>query len=50
MATDASNLYARNILEFINLLINEDGRLHIDLEDEIVAACLVAHAGKQKGD
>ncbi|WP_144142372.1 Re/Si-specific NAD(P)(+) transhydrogenase subunit alpha [Paraburkholderia sp. BCC1884] len=48
VASDASSLYARNVLEFVRLLTAEDGSLHINLEDEIVAACLVAHNGKQK--
>ncbi|MDR5761403.1 Re/Si-specific NAD(P)(+) transhydrogenase subunit alpha [Caballeronia sp. LZ035] len=50
VASDASSLYARNVQEFVRLLTAEDGSLHIDLEDEIVAACLVAHNGKAKGE
>ncbi|MGE8678502.1 MAG: Re/Si-specific NAD(P)(+) transhydrogenase subunit alpha, partial [Achromobacter marplatensis] len=41
VATDASALYARNILDFLKLIINADGALAIQRDDEIVAACLV---------
>ena len=45
VAADASSLYARNVLDFLKLVINQDGALHVDLQDDIVAACLVAHEG-----
>jgi H+-translocating NAD(P) transhydrogenase subunit alpha len=46
VAADASALYARNVLDFLKLVINQDGALHVDLEDDIVAACLMAHGGE----
>lgn len=45
VATDASALYARNILDFLKLIINADGALAIQRDDEIVAACLVCEGG-----
>ena len=45
VAADASALYARNVLDFLKLIINKEGALHMDLEDDIVAACLMAHEG-----
>ena len=45
VAADASSLYARNVFDFLKLVINKEGVLHIDREDDIVAACLVTHAG-----
>jgi NAD(P) transhydrogenase subunit alpha len=45
VAADASALYARNVLDFLKLIVNKDGALHIDLEDDIVAACLVTRDG-----
>lgn len=45
VAADASALYARNVLDFLKLIINKEGTLHIDLEDDIVAACLVTRDG-----
>lgn len=45
VATDASALYARNIQDFLKLIINADGVLAIQRDDEIVAACLVCEGG-----
>jgi NAD(P) transhydrogenase subunit alpha len=42
LAADASALYARNILAFVNLLIDaKTGELKLDRNDEIIAASLV---------
>ncbi|CAN7611897.1 Re/Si-specific NAD(P)(+) transhydrogenase subunit alpha [Acidovorax sp. Leaf78] len=48
VAADASALYARNVLDFLKLIINKEGALHMDLQDDIVAACLMAHEGTVK--
>jgi H+-translocating NAD(P) transhydrogenase subunit alpha len=45
VAADASSLYARNVLDFLKLVINKEGALHVDMNDDIVAACLMAHQG-----
>ncbi|OWT67919.1 MULTISPECIES: Re/Si-specific NAD(P)(+) transhydrogenase subunit alpha [unclassified Achromobacter] len=45
VATDASALYARNLLDFLKLITAADGALAIQREDEIVAACLVCEGG-----
>jgi len=45
VAADASNLYARNLLAFAGLLVNKDGALAPDLEDEILKAALITHGG-----
>jgi NAD(P) transhydrogenase subunit alpha len=38
---DASSLYARNVLDFLKLIIDKEGNLAIDREDEIIRATLV---------
>ncbi len=48
VAADASALYARNLLDFLKLIVTKDGALKIDLEDDIVAACLMAQGGEVK--
>ncbi len=48
VAADSSALYARNVLDFLKLIINKDGALHVDMADDIVAACLMTHAGEVK--
>lgn len=45
VATDASALYARNLLDFLKLITNAEGALAIQREDEIVAACLMCEGG-----
>ncbi len=45
VATDASALYARNLVAFAALLVR-DGELKPDLEDEILKAALVTHGGE----
>lgn len=46
VAADASALYARNLFDFLKLIITKEGELKIDMEDDIVAACLMTQAGK----
>jgi NAD(P) transhydrogenase subunit alpha len=46
VAADASALYARNLLDFLKLIITKEGALNIDLDDDIVAACLMTQAGE----
>ncbi len=43
---DASALYARNVLDFLKLIVNAEGGLAINREDEIVAATLLCSAGE----
>jgi NAD(P) transhydrogenase subunit alpha len=45
IAADASQLYARNLFAFLGLLIDKEGRLKIDPEDEIVKATLLTQSG-----
>jgi NAD(P) transhydrogenase subunit alpha len=48
VGADASALYARNVLDFLKLIVNKDGTLHVDMEDDIVAACLMTQGGEVK--
>jgi len=45
VAADASALYARNVLDFLKLILDKEDQLTIDREDEIIKATLVSHAG-----
>lgn len=45
IAADASQLYARNLLSFLGLIIDKDGRLAIDPNDEIVQATWLTRDG-----
>jgi H+-translocating NAD(P) transhydrogenase subunit alpha len=42
---DASQLYARNLLNFLTLIVGKDGKLKIDTDDEIIKATLLTAGG-----
>jgi NAD(P) transhydrogenase subunit alpha len=47
VAADASSLYARNLLNFLNLLVDpKSGELKLDREDEVIAGALVCIDGQ----
>ena len=46
VGADASALYARNLLDFMKLLFDKDGQFTINLDDDIVAACLMCRDGQ----
>ncbi len=46
VAADASSLYARNVLDFLKLIVNTEGALHTPMDDDIVAACLMTQGGQ----
>jgi H+-translocating NAD(P) transhydrogenase subunit alpha len=45
IAVDASQLYARNLYNFLALLVDKDGKLKIDTTDEIIRATLLTENG-----
>ncbi len=47
MATDSSHLYARNMLHFLTpMMIEEGGKLNINLKDEVIESVLLCRDGK----
>ena len=46
--TDSSALYARNVLDFLKLIVDRDGNFVLPAEDDIVAACLLCTNGEIK--
>jgi NAD(P) transhydrogenase subunit alpha len=48
VAADASALYARNVLDFLKLVLAKDGSFQMPADDDIVTACLMTHAGEVK--
>ncbi|AEE68103.1 NAD(P) transhydrogenase subunit alpha part 1 [Bordetella pertussis] len=46
LPTDASALYARNLLDFLKLIVDAEGALAIRRDDEIVTACLMCEGGQ----
>jgi len=48
VAADSSSLYARNVLDFLKLVIDKEGAFSVPMDDDIVAACLVTQGGEVK--
>ena len=46
VAADASALYARNLLDFMKLIVNKEAALAIPTDDDIVTACLMCQNGQ----
>ncbi|MYM23605.1 Re/Si-specific NAD(P)(+) transhydrogenase subunit alpha [Duganella sp. FT135W] len=46
VAADASALYARNVLDFLKLIIDKEDKLVIDREDDIIKATLLCTGGE----
>ncbi len=46
MAEHASQLFARNVLALLDLLVGEDGKLNLDFDDEIIRGSCVVRGGE----
>jgi NAD(P) transhydrogenase subunit alpha len=46
VAADASALYARNVFDFLKLIVDQEGNLAINRDDDIVAATLLCTGGE----
>src|SRR5882724_1946671 len=48
VAADASSLYARNVLDFLKLIVTQEAAFHVPLNDDIVVACLMTQGNEVK--
>jgi len=48
VGADASSLYARNVLDFLKLVLPKEGGLVVPMDDDIVVACLMTQGGVVK--
>ncbi len=46
MPSDASKVYGKNILNFLQLIINKEGALHLNWEDDLVKGSCITHNGE----
>lgn len=46
MPSDASKLYGKNILNFLQLIIDKEGTLHLNWEDDLVQGACITHNGE----
>lgn len=45
MPWDASKLYGKNILNFLQLIIDDTGKLNLNFDDDLVKGCCITHNG-----
>ncbi len=43
---DASFMFSKNVLNFLKLLINKEGQVNLNMEDDIIAATCITHQGQ----
>lgn len=46
MPSDASKLYGKNVLNFLQLITDKEGNLHLNWEDDLVKGTCITHEGK----
>ncbi len=45
MPWDASKMYGKNVMNFLQLIINKEGQLNLNFEDDLVKGCCITHDG-----
>ena len=45
MPSDASKLYGKNVLNFLHLMIDKEGKLHLNWDDDLVKGSCITHNG-----
>jgi H+-translocating NAD(P) transhydrogenase subunit alpha len=50
MAAHASQLYSKNVENLLGLLVDEDGNLKLDFDDEIIAGACITHGGEIRNE
>ncbi|HET6994597.1 MAG TPA: Re/Si-specific NAD(P)(+) transhydrogenase subunit alpha [Chitinophagaceae bacterium] len=46
MPSDASRMYGKNVLNFLQLIINKEGQLNLNWDDDLVKGSCVTHGGE----
>lgn len=46
MPSDASKLYGKNVLNFLQLITTKEGKLHLNWDDDLVKGCCITHEGQ----
>lgn len=50
MPYDASKMFGKNILNYIKLIIDKDGNVNLNFEDDLVTGTCIAHQGEIKNE
>lgn len=46
MPSDASKVYSKNVLNFLKLIIDKDGNINLNFEDDLVKGTAITHGGR----
>lgn len=46
MPFDASKMYGKNVLNFLQLIITKEGAINLNFEDDLVTGCCITHNGE----
>ncbi|HKL71465.1 MAG TPA: hypothetical protein VJ855_02320, partial [Marinilabiliaceae bacterium] len=46
MPIDASRMFGKNLFNFLKLIMDEEGKLHLNFEDDIVKGTCITHQGE----
>jgi H+-translocating NAD(P) transhydrogenase subunit alpha len=46
MPADASKLYGKNVINFLQLILSKEAQLQLNWEDDLVKGCCIAHEGQ----
>jgi H+-translocating NAD(P) transhydrogenase subunit alpha len=46
MPSDASKLYGKNLLNFLQLIIDKEGKINLNWNDDLVKGCCITHNGE----
>jgi len=46
MPWDASKLYGKNVLNFLQLIIDKEAQLNLNFDDDLVKGCCITHGGE----
>lgn len=46
MPSDASKVYGKNVMNFLQLITDKDGNLNLNWEDDLVKGCCITHNGE----
>lgn len=50
MPYDASKMYGKNVINFLQLLVDKEGALHLNFEDELVSGACMTYNGNIRND
>ncbi len=46
MPVDASRMFGKNVVNFLKILIDQDGKLNLDFDDDIIKSACITHNGE----